>query len=169
MNYYIMVIILTISLLICMSYVIITKICFNENSISESYYYLEDLKKGSGSLLFLGWCFLSGVSLFPIWLECTPDNMQFVLFLSVSSLIFTGAFPKYLTDHNVRHYVLAGVCLGLSLLWGFLIGLWLIPLCLIIPTIIYCLIKKKEDLFYWVEVAGIVSIYTELYYKMLIG
>ena len=159
-----MITLLIISAIICLGYTISTKIAFKEDSISQSYYHWKNIKESLKDLFF-GWTVLTAFSILPVWLELTPKNYQFIAFLSSASLMFVGAFPKYLEEHRVQHFALAFSCIILSVLWGILLHTWYIPTLLILPILIWK--YKKYDLMWWLELAAILAIYIQLFIKLL--
>ena len=159
-----MITLLIISAIICLGYTVGTKVAFKENSISQSYYFWRKIKDSLKNL-FLGWIVVTSFTILPIWLEITPEKYQFISFLSISSLLLVGAFPKYLEGQLVQHLSLAIICILLSVLWGILLNTWYIPILLILPILIWK--YKKYDLMWWVELAAISAIYIQLFIKLI--
>lgn len=97
-------------------------------SISNTYYLLEEKRKGLG-WLFTVFCYGVGVFLLPGWLNVTPEGYQFTCFLSAAGLAFVGTaaqFKESLT--NAVHYTAAVICCLFSQIWCFAAGFWWLSL-----------------------------------------
>lgn len=96
------------------------------HSISDTYYKLENRKKGAG-WLFSAMCVSVGGLLLPALLDMTPDSYQFTAFLACAGLIFVGAVPQFkLPLTNTVHYGSAAVCCIFSQIWVGLTCWWLL-------------------------------------------
>lgn len=131
-----MITLLTISFIICIGYAIAVQLLYKVASISESYYYLEQKKKGIGKL-FLAWTVITAFTLLPVWLEVSDDSYQFIAFLSVASLMAVGCVPDYQLEHRWQHPMFTAFTAILAMAWGFLAGLWYIPIACILVAAIY--------------------------------
>ncbi|MFI3296909.1 MAG: hypothetical protein R3Y59_04695 [bacterium] len=159
-----MIILLIISAFLCLGYAALVKIKFNVGSISQSYYkWKESIHAGN---LFLAWTVVTAFTILPVWLQVTPDNYQFIAFLSAAALMFVGSVPLYLSTETLPHYLLAAVCIILSVVWSVIVGVWYVPLCLIPLSLIAI---KRFDFIYWVEIFAILSIYGGLGIKMFLN
>ncbi len=155
-------ILLLISALLCLSFVILTKVLLPKLScISESYYKLS----GKKQWLFPLWTIVTAFTLLPIWLEVTPEGFQFLAFLSAITLGCVGLAPHYLTHQKTQHYIFAAVCALLAILWGVLIGLWFVPAILIVLALAVSV--KRFDLLFWLEAAAILSVYISILIRLL--
>ena len=84
-------------------------------SLSDTYYKLNEED--------LGWIFqillvvLSGC-LITEWIDRTPEEYQFLPFISIASVLFVAAAPRFLERIEGRvHYVSAGIAVISSLIW----------------------------------------------------
>ncbi|MFR0993170.1 MAG: hypothetical protein ACLSGQ_00940 [Parabacteroides distasonis] len=97
-------------------------------SISNTYYLLEEKRKGLG-WLFTVFCYGVDGFLLPGWLNVTPEGYQFTCFLSAAGLAFVGTaaqFKERLT--NTVHYTAAIICCLFSQIWCFAAGFWWLSL-----------------------------------------
>lgn len=161
-----------ISLIIFLAYLITTYAWLGiPYSISDTYYKLENRKKGAG-WLFSAMCVSVGGLLLPALLDMTPDRYQFTVFLACAGLIFVGAAPQFkLPLTNTVHYGSAAVCCIFSQIWVGLTCWWvLLPVWLAYLTYTGIAIgKQKEGVFvykfmhtkpmFWVEIASLMTTY----------
>lgn len=104
------------------------------DSISSMVYVLPD---GSARWLWTIWLWLVTVLLAPSLIDALSDKWQFIGFLMISCLLFTGAMPIFMKEHKKAHNVLgvtAGilsqVCVVIIDPWWLL--LWGIPMPLLV-------------------------------------
>lgn len=146
-------------------------------SISDTYYKLENRKKGAG-WLFSAMCILVGGLLLPALLNMTPDSYQFTAFLACAGLIFVGAAPQFkLPLTNTVHYGSAAVCCIFSQIWVGLTCWWLLlPVWgAFLTYIIIHMARHKEgaiwDRFvsakpmFWCEVAAVGATYLAIAFR----
>jgi hypothetical protein len=154
-------VLLLISLVLSFSYIIFIKYKFDVSSISASHYKFQEQKKGR-EIIFQLWTIVTGFTLLPCWLEVTPDNYQFVAYLSAVFLAVVGCFPQYKDKDSFLHPVFAIICATLALIWGCLSGVWFIPvICIGIALII-----ARNGKLFWMEVGAILSIYGSIFLKL---
>lgn len=101
-------------------------------SLSETAYMLE-----KRYWLFTVLCLVTGFSTLPIWFDIGSEDWNFLKFLSMIGLVFTGVTPMFKKELNKPiHYtsaIITCICmlcwLGLSGCWWTLsIGVWLFVL-----------------------------------------
>lgn len=130
-------------------------------SISDSWYKLENWKKGAG-LLFTLWTWIGGLSLAWDWYEISEGKWyQFLVFFACGSLMMLGtaaAFKKEMTREV--HYVSAVVCVVSAVLWIILAGYWYIPAVSFAICIGIALRYKKWV--FWIEIAALTATYITL-------
>ena len=113
------------------------------NSLSETAYMLE-----KRYWLFTILCLATGFSTLPIWFNIGSADWNFLKFLSMIGLIFTGATPLFKKELNKPiHYtsaIITCVCmlcwLGLNGFWwslGIGIGLFIILTCIDYKRVVY--------------------------------
>lgn len=165
-----------ISLVIFFVYITITYAWFGiPYSISDTYYKLENRKKGAG-MLFSTMCVLVGSLLLPALLDMTQESYQFTVFLACAGLIFVGAAPQFkLSLTNTVHYGSAVVCVIFSQIWVGLMAWWvLLPVwgCFLAYIVIH-MIREKEgticDRFvsakpmFWVEITALLATFLTIF------
>lgn len=165
-----------ISLVIFLAYLTMTYVWFGiPYSISDTYYKLENRRKGAG-WLFSAMCIAVGGFLMPALLDTTPDHYQFTAFLACAGLVFVGAAPQFkLSLTGPVHYGSAAVCVIFSQIWVGLMCWWiLIPVWL--AYIIYTIVSMSKHItknmwgdfvstnpMFWVEVAAIVATFVTVF------
>lgn len=113
-------------------------------SISKIYYLLKD--KGWIFQLIL---FLISILLFIFWK--TPDNLQFLTFLSCSSLLFVAIAPQFkLKLEGTVHYVSAIIWGITTILWILLMGYWEILFIYFVLGLIITIFYPKQYML-WLE------------------
>jgi hypothetical protein len=133
------------------------------NSISDTYYLLEDRKEGSG-WQFIAFCTLLGLSSMILFIDAFSGKWyQFLGFFAGSALCFVGASPKFKEKLEVDIHVPAALtCAILSLLCCILLGYALcVIVCFALAAGAY-FISRRQDLTYWLEMACFVSTLTSL-------
>lgn len=164
-----------ISVIIFLAYLVGMYIYFGiPYSISDTYYKLENRKKGTG-WLFSAMCIGVGGLLLPALLELTPESYQFTAFLACAGLIFVGAAPQFkMSLTGSVHYGSAAVCVIFSQVWVALTCWWiLIPVWL--AYIVYTLVSMSKHVtgniwsdfvetkpMFWVEIAALTATYLTL-------
>lgn len=127
-------------------------------SISETYYLLENRRKGTG-WLFTAMCWGVVGTLLPAWLDMTPDSYQFTAFLAAAGLLFVGAAPQFkLSLTGWVHYVSAALCCASAILWCIFAGYWFVPLATFLAGEGLALRYGKS--MFWIEIAAFVAFAT---------
>lgn len=167
-----------ISFIIFLAYLAMTYVWFGiPYSISDTYYKLENRKKGAG-WLFSAMCISVGGLLLPALLDMTPDSYQFTAFLACAGLIFVGMAPQFkLPLTNTVHYGSAAICCIFSQIWVGLTCWWLLlPVwtTYLIYIIMY-MVKHKEGTIryrfvsakpmFWCEVAAVGATYLAIAFR----
>lgn len=144
-----------LSALLCFGYIIAVQIKYSPSCISETYYLLPN------GNLFSGWIIGIGATLLPCWLEVSPESMEFMAFLSVVALAIVGIAPRYLEENRKVHIAGACVAIGLSILWEWLLGEWMVLLLLVGIALIIYWMKRKNGLFL-MEAMAFLNIYLSI-------
>lgn len=140
-----------LSFILYISYIIFVYIKYKPSCISETYY-----KVGNW---FTYWIIAVAFLLFPCWVEISPEDFQFLPFLSVISLGLVGINPLYLESQKRVHIISAAIAAILSLIWSLVVGQYIIPLILFI--IAASILKIKNSLF-WIENLSFLNIYLSI-------
>jgi hypothetical protein len=127
--------------------------------ISEGYYLAKK------SWMFTLGLLVTSMAVLPAWLESSPENYQFLAFLSCVSLMGVAVFPKYLESDRTGHIVSALCAMALSLLWSALTGHWIILLA-VSGVAMLLLVTKINNKFFWLEVLGFANIYLSLLLRL---
>lgn len=174
-----MITLLLLSAAICLGYAAYVQLRFGVASISESFYRFERVKKGLGKL-FWGWAVLTAMTLLPVWLEVSGESYQFVAFLSAASLMAVGCFPDYKNEHSLTHPLFTACSSVLAVIWGFLAGIWYVPVLSILlfggliigkhwktlredaPHVGWNVALSREKFLFWMEVGAFVGMYLSI-------
>lgn len=116
-------------------------------SISDSYYLWEKKKKGLGTL-FTFWCWGTGFSILPGWLDMTGESWQFLCFLAAAGLCFVGAAPLFKPKKSTERKVHFGgtiVCVIGTQLWVLIHNPWWLLLWVLFATFMSKKIVKQAD------------------------
>lgn len=146
---------LIISRILFFIYIVIVYAKYRPSCISESYYKLKHKN------IFSIWLITISFLILPQWLEITPDNFQFVSFLSVISLIVVALSPRYLENDRKLHIIAACATAILSLLWTFVTGFYQ-PLIIFIIILIMLYLLKAKNLLFWIEISAFLNIYISI-------
>ena len=115
------------------------------DSLSATYYKIKFKP------MFTLMMFTIGFTLIPALLEFTPENYQFLAFLAISGILFTGAAPMFLDKHQGKvHFISAGIAAISALLWIIFVGyqyLYILGIATLLGVTLI-LINKKAYLFY---------------------
>ena len=137
-------------------------------SISDSYYYLEADKKGSG-LYFSVWCSL--VTLFSISPSLGASNTwyeQLSSLLMCIGLIIVSAAPAFKkARHNTYHIIGAILAAANALFLVCLWGSFIFAIVASIIAIIACRITPKKDVVLWLEVVCFSLYFSTLLYTLI--
>lgn len=157
-----------VSFLLILTYVIIyvTKHGI-PHSLSQTYYGI------TYKVLFSITIILASILLFPKMLEVTPENLQFLAFLTLMGIIAVGCSPNFKDSSMIDniHMISAGMSLITSQLLILLTNPWIL-LCwiYIIAYIINYVIKNNQiknifidsNIIFWSEIIMMLTIYTYL-------
>lgn len=141
---------LILSFLLYISYIIYLRVKYKPDCISQSYYLLKHKN------IFTTWVIAVSVLIFPAWVEISPENFQFLSFLSVITLISVGVFPRYLEEDRMPHIIGAATTCILSIIWNIVTGTVIIPLILLIIAVIISVFKNR---LFWIECLAFLNIY----------
>lgn len=136
-------------------------------SISDTYYLLENKRKGLG-WMFTAMCVGVGGLLLPALLYITPDTFQFTSFLACGSLLFVGVASQFKTPLTRQvHYGAAAICVLFSQLWVAMTYWWvLVPIWLAFVGYIF-LKKEKRNIIFWAEICALTSTYIAVFYRII--
>lgn len=127
------------------------------SSLSNTYYLLEEKKKGLG-VMFTLMTWLVVFLLMPVWLDKTPENSQFLAFLASASLLFVGTASQFKMPMTREvHFVSAGICLLTSQIWLMVIGVWYIPIIVYALYALYYFFRSKDNWLFWVEMLAFIT------------
>lgn len=173
-----------ISILVAIGLPMMAKVYWkNLSSISETYYRL-----GKYRGIFTTWAMAVAFLLFPLWLESSPEGLQFITFLSVVGLGVVGFAPRFKTSQFWQHTIGAICCMGLGLLWTLCLGLWWIFAIGVILGVVASILWGKKydtsiinptswidklmakykvnDLVFWIEIGAFLSIIASIGIKI---
>lgn len=143
---------------------VVNKVLGRPVSISDTYYGLNNVAKGLGSI-FTVFCFiLSITSLIPMIDFSSNDFQRLLAFISSVSIAFIGASSAFKTsDQGVVHYTSA-IVMGLSSqLWMALNGAgWMTSVALVVSVLATCFTGKKYWM-YWLEVGLLIATLSKLF------
>lgn len=138
-------------------------------SISDSYYLLESKKRNLGSLFTL-MMFSVGIFIIAPMIEITPENWEFLPFLSIAGICFVGSAPLFKRNNTDTfvHFYGAGSAAIFSLTWLFICypENWVSLIEVIILTGIGVFLSKrrfKETYVFWAEIVLFLTIYISLF------
>ena len=126
--------------------------------ISNSYYVIKNQN------LFTYWIILVTFLIFPSWVEISREEFQFLPFLSIVALWIVGLFPHYLESERVIHISAAAITCILSLVWNIVMGIYIIPIILVICVVALAIFIKK-NLLYWIEFLAFMNIYMSILFN----
>ena len=136
-------------------------------SLSATYYLFQE-KKSWMKIFFPITMILSAVLLMPAWLEITLGNpFQFLVFIAVASIIFTGAAPafqKSVMELKI-HTISALISAFSAIMWIILgSGTWYsLPIWFSVIALIAILTKTvKTSKVYWIETAAFLATFTSI-------
>ena len=130
-------------------------------SISESFYVLNNKKKGLG-YLFTIWCFFIGVSVMAVIFEVTDGRwFQFLGLFCGGGLGFVGAAPLFKGREKTIHFVGATTCAVSALLIMVLLGWWFVPV--IALSVAFAIYTGNGNLTFWGEIALFVGMFITLF------
>lgn len=138
----------TIAVVVCVAYLLITCLVFDEipKSISETYYLWAERKKGILFTLFMWTC---SFCLFLPWLSVSRENTEWLVFLSITGMMFVGtasAFKEVLT--RAVHYMSAGIWATSAVAWAIMHGAYIeIATSALLALILYFHVRKSFTFF----------------------
>lgn len=133
-------------------------------SVSDTYYQLA--KRNRPKWLFQLAMIVPAMLLLPTWLEHSPEEYQFLAFLSCAGLMFVGAAPCFKLELEGKvHYVATAVCGTSAVTWVCLMGMWYVPAVLFAVAV--CLMAKYRRWMFWLEIAAFVSTYITVLIKTI--
>lgn len=151
------------SIIVFLVYVGVTQKLFGITpSISASHYKWRE-KGRIYEILFTLFCWGITFTVLPIWLDVSPENVQFLAFLSAAGLGFVGASPLFMDDklENTVHSTAAILCITASFVWAFIAGNPLFALAMFAGIVfVYFKIQNKV---YWAEIIAFIHLFTQIF------
>lgn len=146
------------SILVTASYLIYTVIKQGiPESLSATYYTL-----GSEGWMFQMVTGVLGFSLFPVWVEVSEPEHQWMAFLSCSALLFVSSAPSFrIPLQGFVHYTFAVICCVCAVCWQMANALYDVLLVFAFLFGMLTLQMKKKYMF-WLECAVIGSLFSNL-------
>lgn len=130
-------------------------------SISETSYLLRDNFGTTWPFSFI--CVVSAMCLFPQWVMVSPENLQFLTFISCLGLCFAGTTPLYHEQfHRKIHYISGMTSYAAGLLWLILTQSWISLIAIAVVGGLLTLLNKDKYIFFFEVVAYIVVCLTAL-------
>jgi hypothetical protein len=122
-------------------------------SISEIYYLA-----GNKGWIWQVVMITSGVALLPFWLEATPNELQFLPFMSCGGVMSVGCAPCFrLKLQGWIHYSAAVVCCLSAVAWMLLMGCWAIFAWCFIGALLLTLLYPRSYML-WIELGVLLSL-----------
>lgn len=146
-----------ISLLTITAYIAYAvSVCGVPWSLSDTYYQLKKRNRPEG--LFQVAMIVPAMLLMPVWIECSPENLQFLAFLACGGLMFVGTAPLFKEEFHSKVHYTGTVISGLAtILWVCLSGMWYLP-AVAFPIAGIIMLRYRKWLF-WAEMAAFVCAY----------
>lgn len=151
---------LALSSVIALAYLgISVKVCGGiPVSLSDTYYKLGDRK-----WLFQLVMVSVSVTLYPVWVSVSSEELIGLAFASYMSLLFVASAPCFREDLQGKvHYSAAAVCCLCVFLWQVLESLWDVALWFVwigsMPTLM-----NRSKWCWWLEVTAIGSLFANLW------
>lgn len=134
-------------------------VCGMPRSLSDTYYQLKEL--GRPAWLFQAAMVVPATLLVPVWIECSPENLQFLAFLSCGGLMFVGTAPLFKDEFQGKvHYTGTAISGLAAILWVCLSGMWWLPVTAF-PVAGIIMLRYRRWLFF-AEMAAFVCAYAGL-------
>lgn len=146
-----------ISLILLAAYITYAvSVCGVPWSLSDTYYQLK--KRNRPAWLFQVAMIVPAMLLVPVWIEISPENLQFLAFLACGGLMFVGTAPLFKEEFQSKvHYTGTAISGLAAILWLCLSGMWWLPaITFAVSGII--MLKYRKWLF-WAEMAAFVCAY----------
>lgn len=130
-------------------------------SISATSYLFRDNFGTTWPFSFI--CFASAMFIFPQWMMVSPENYQFLGFLSCLGLSFAGTTPLYREkfERNI-HYISGIVSFVCGLTWLILTGSWVSIAFIAVIGGLLTLLDKKNYVFFFEVTSYVVAALTLL-------
>lgn len=110
------------------------------------------------SKVFSIFCIALAFSLLPFWVYETPENYQFICFLSCCGIVACGVTPFFKETFQAKIHYTGGIIAMLCwLIWMVLEKEWVFLLIDITLIIILTLVRRKSWVF-WGEIVGLFSL-----------
>lgn len=120
-------------------------------------YYEPDVKGWVLQLMLVG----TGFLLMPAWIEESPQDLQFLAFLSCAGLVFVGAAPMFrLPLQGAVHYASAAVCCTSSVVWVVLMGYY--PIVVSSAFLAFMAYLRWGQWMWWLEMAVIGMVFASI-------
>lgn len=144
------------------TYLVVTVMTFGiPKSISDTHYLWKS--KGRDYLFtFVMWGV--GIPILIYWISVSPENLQFIPFLSISGMCFVGAacaFKETLT--STVHYASAGVWAFFAVLYFVLVHDWVALTVGVASFVLLALFIGRKHFTFWAEVACILTMIVGIY------
>ena len=140
------------------TYIIAVYLSYKPDCISNSFYLIPSKQA------FTIWLIVVSFLIFPSWVEISREKFQFLPFLSIVALWIVGLFPHYLESERVIHISAAAITCILSLVWNIVMGIYIIPIILVICVVALAIFIKK-NLLYWIEFLAFMNIYMSILFN----
>ena len=153
---------LTFFLSYIISYIVIKGV---PRSISETSYIIKDTIRTTAYFSLM--CFIAAVCVFPLWIKLTPENFEFIPFVSCLTIIFVGTTPLYRKDIESKiHYTCGIIGFSLAILWLILMKQYIhLGVMMLIGTIWTYITPRKYTFIF--EVIAYVGLCISLILKYL--
>ena len=164
-------ILLYTSLGIFTAYVIVTNILHVKKysyllpSLSESYYFYEDLHKGLGVMFEILLMFIVPMGLIPNLMEHTPEGCGIIPVLAVFGVMLVGAAPLFKSHQVTIHSVGAIGAAIVGFIWSIITNTWMFWIGVtFLVAVIYGFTFKisKYAWLFWLEMIAFYSIYLSI-------
>ena len=127
-------------------------------SFSRTYYDL-----GEDGWIFQLFMFGVAIGLLPLWLAVSGEELQCLVFLACSSLMFVAAAPEFRVELQGKvHYTAAAVCCVSVFAWQILEGMWDVVLWFVWMGGMLTL-KNRSKWCWWLECAAVGSLLANLW------
>lgn len=137
------------------------------HSLSMTYYLFQEKKVGK-KWYFPLMMFIVGFLLLPSWIEISNNsNLQFLVFLSVGSIFFTGSSPAFFSSklENYVHMLSAYMATICALLWVIFVAnaLHIVIIWLLIMLLFSIFTRSiKSSYIYWIENIALLSTFCSI-------